>query len=152
MSSIARSRSARLLAALALILLVAASLATFSLFAASSRISESEKAAYIALAERIPADAAFTAMAARLDTTCQTLNSILKRYQSVDRSFQYDKFTSSLKGGLGFNPLSSARSVRHRLRRRLRSGRLQPLARRPAAHQLAFLEHRQRPKDPGKPL
>lgn len=104
MSQFIGSRFARYLLALSLGLILA-TLAAFSLTAAPSRISESEKAAYIALAERIPKDAAFTAMAARMDETAKTLNTILKRYQSVDSSFQYDKFVASLKGGLGFNPL-----------------------------------------------
>ncbi len=75
--------------------------------ASAGSISKQEKAAYTKLAGHVPAAASFSVIMADLRQTITSVDAILQKYKSVDPEFRYEQFIFSLRGGLGFNPLSA---------------------------------------------
>ncbi|RJO66641.1 MAG: hypothetical protein C4523_11760 [Myxococcales bacterium] len=76
--------------------------------ARAASIGAAEIAAYTRLAEQIPSQAPLVVMAAGLSQTAASIEALFKRYQQTDPTFDYNKLTLSLKGGLGYNPLSTS--------------------------------------------
>lgn len=73
----------------------------------ASSISSADKDAYMNLAQRVPKDASVVALFANLDRSVGVVDTLLQRYAQTDPTFQYNQLVLSLKGPLGFNPLSA---------------------------------------------
>lgn len=75
--------------------------------AKAGTITSSEKKAYLKVAEHVPASASFSILATDLRSSIESFDRILRKYQTVDPLFRYDQFVLTLKGGIGYNPLSA---------------------------------------------